>query len=370
MVGKTSKPQTITRRAALGALAASGPAALAAPALADQSAATIEWKMVTSWPKNLPGPGVTAQRICDRIETMSAGRIRVRLFAAGELVPALGVFDAVSSATAHMGHTASFFWQGKASASVFFTAIPFGLLPQEHITWIEQGGGQELWDELYAPFNIKPVMAGNTGVQMGGWFKREINSLDDLKGLKIRMPGLGGEVLRQLGATPLTLAPGDLYQALQTGAIDAAEFLGPWSDRAMGFQQVVKSYYAPGFHEPNGTGEALFNKTALEGLPDDLRAIVLEACRAENGRSLAESEWQNAGALKVLQEEDGVTVRFYPDDVLLEMRRVTDEVLETFAAKSPIGGRIHESFKAAKARLAPWSNVSVRRFLAARDGAV
>ncbi|WP_417685983.1 TRAP transporter substrate-binding protein [Roseibium sp.] len=359
---------SMTRRQALGLAAGAGAGMLAAPAVASDTTPAVEWKMVTSWPKNLPGPGVTAQRICDRIEQMSGGRMRVRLFAAGELVPALGVFDAVSSETAQMGHTASFFWQGKAPAAVFFTAIPFGLLPQEHITWIERGGGQELWDELYAPFNIKPVMAGNTGVQMGGWFNREINSLEDLKGLKIRMPGLGGEVLRRLGATPLTLPPGEIYQGLQSGVIDAAEFLGPWSDRAMGFQQIAKTYYAPGFHEPNGTGEALFNVGALEKLPEDLRAIVLEACRAENGRALAESDWENAGALQLLQEEDGVEIRFYPDEVLAALRDLSHKVLEEFAAKDPLSSRIHASYVAASKRLAPWSSVSVRRFLSARDG--
>lgn len=208
--------------------------------------------MVTSWPKNLPGPGVSAQRIADRIGLMSGGRLRVRLFAAGELVPALGVFDAVSAGTAQMAHTASFFWQGKIPASVYFTAIPFGLLPHEHITWIEQGGGQALWDELYAPFGLKPVMAGNTGVQMGGWYKRRITGLGDLTGLKIRMPGLGGEVMRRLGATPVSLPPGELFQALQSGVLDATEFLGPWSDRAMGFHKVASHYYSPAFMSRTG----------------------------------------------------------------------------------------------------------------------
>lgn len=367
---KKKDHETVSRRAALTAAAGGVLGTLAAPAVAHAQSATIEWKMATSWPKNLPGPGVTAQRICDRIGLMSGGRMQVRLFAAGELVPALGVFDAVSSATAHMGHTASFFWQGKIPASVFFTAIPFGLLPQEHITWIEQGGGQALWDELYAPFNIKAVMAGNTGVQMGGWFKGEVNSLEDLKGLKIRMPGLGGEVLRRLGAAPLTLPPGELYQALQSGLIDATEFLGPWSDRAMGFQQITKNYYAPGFHEPNGTGEALLNMAALDGLPEDLQAIVLEACKAENGRALAESEWQNAGALQSLQEEDGVQVKFYPDEVLTALRETSKVVLQDFAAEDPLTGRILESYLAARARLSPWSTVSVRRFLEARGQTV
>ncbi|WP_299817159.1 TRAP transporter substrate-binding protein [uncultured Roseibium sp.] len=365
--GSSNASKTINRRALLGASAAAGASVLAAPALAQENA-TLEWKMVTSWPKNLPGPGVTAQRIADRVGEMSGGRMRIRLYAAGELVPALGVFEAVAAGTAQMAHTASFFWQGKIPASVYFTAIPFGLLPHEHIAWIEQGGGQALWDELYAPFGLKPVMAGNTGVQMGGWYRREINSLADLKGLKIRMPGLGGEVMRRLGATPVSLPPGELFQALQTGVLDATEFLGPWSDRAMGFHKAAKSYYSPGFHEPNGTGEAIFNQVALDGLPEELRAIVLEACRAENGRALAESDWQNAGSLKLLQEEDGVTVRFYPEDVLVALRETAAVVLAEFAEKDPLSARIQESYTAALVRLAPWSDVAMRRFLTARDG--
>ncbi|MCK7614618.1 TRAP transporter substrate-binding protein [Roseibium sediminicola] len=364
---KTGRLQNVNRRAVLGASIAMGSSALAAPAIA-QGQGTLEWKLVTSWPKNLPGPGVTAQRIADRIQVMSGGRLTIRLFAAGELVPALGVFDAVSAGTAQMAHTASFFWQGKIPASVYFTAIPFGLLPHEHITWIEQGGGQALWDELYAPFGLKPVMAGNTGVQMGGWYKREITGLDDLTGLKIRMPGLGGEVMRRLGATPVSLPPGELFQALQSGVLDATEFLGPWSDRAMGFHKVAKTYYSPGFHEPNGTGEALFNKAALDSLPEDLRAIVLEACKAENGRALAESDWENAGSLQLLQEADGVTVLPYPDEVLAALRQTSAEVLAETAEKDPLAKRIYDSHQAARARLAPWSDVAMRRFMAARDG--
>ncbi|GAA0773690.1 TRAP transporter substrate-binding protein [Roseibium denhamense] len=358
----------VSRRGLLGGTAAAA-AALSAP-VAAQGDASIEWKMVTSWPKNLPGPGVTAQRIADQVGKMSGGRFRIRLYAAGELVPALGVFDAVSAGTAQMAHTASFFWQGKVPASVFFTAAPFGLLPNEHISWIEQGGGQELWDKLYAPFGIKPVMAGNTGVQMGGWYKKKLSGLEDLKGLKIRMPGLGGEVMRRLGATPVSLPPGELFQALQTGVLDATEFLGPWSDRSMGFQKAASFYYTPGFHEPNGTGEALFNETALNGLPEDLRTILLEACRAENGRALAESDWQNATSLQILQEKDGVEVVPYPDEIISALRTETKSVLEAFADSDPVSREIYESHAAARDRMAPWSDVAMRRFLAARDGSV
>lgn len=344
-----------------------GAGMLSAPALA-AGGTKVEWKLVTSWPKNLPGPGVSAQRIADQVARLSGGAFQIHLYAAGELVPALGVFDAVSAGTADMAHTASFFWQGKMPASVYFTAIPFGLLPHEHISWIEQGGGQALWDELYAPFGVKPVMAGNTGVQMGGWYKEPIHSLDDLRGLKIRMPGLGGEIMRRLGAAPVGLPPGELFQALSSGVLDATEFLGPWSDRAMGFHKVAKYYYTPGFHEPNGTGEALFNQAALDALPDDLRAILLEACRAENGRALAESDWQNAGSLKLLQDKDGVSVLPYPDAVMAALRKTAETVLAEFAESDPMAVRIFNSFQAARARLSPWSDVAMGRFLTARDG--
>ncbi|AXS41253.1 TRAP transporter substrate-binding protein [Breoghania sp. L-A4] len=343
-------------------------AGLAAPAIAQSGdeQPVIEWKMVTSWPKNLPGPGVTAQRIADNIGLLSGGRMRVRLYAAGELVPALEVFDAVSSGTAQLGHSASFFWQGKMPAAAFFTAVPFGLTPLEHMMWIEQGGGQEVWDTLYAPFGVKPFMGGNTGFQMGGWFNKEINTLDDIEGLKIRMPGLGGEVMRKLGATPVSLPPSEILTALQTGVIDAAEFLGPWSDLAMGFHKATKLYYGPGFHEPNGTGEALVNGNAFEGLPEDLKAIVEHVFRAENALALSESEWMNAGQLLELTDTYGVTVKSYPDVVLKAARMAADEVLATFAEKDPASQAVYESFKAARERIAPWSKISQQAFLSAR----
>ena len=184
------------------------------------------WRMVTSWPKNLPGPGVTAQRLADRIGQVTGGQIKVELYAAGELVSGLEVLDAVSNGTAQLGHTASFFWTGKMRAAAFFTTVPFGLTPLEHIAWIEHGGGQALWDELYTPFGVKPFMAGNSGMQMGGWLKRKVSSLEDLKGLKFRIPGLGGQMMARLGVVPVLLAPSQILPNLQSGTIDGTEFLG------------------------------------------------------------------------------------------------------------------------------------------------
>ena len=355
----------LSRRAALGVTATGlAGAALARPAIASN---TIEWKMVTSWPKNLPGPGVTAERVAKRIAALTDGRLRIKIYAAGELVPPLEVFDAVANGAAEMAHTAALFWQGKMPAAALFTAGPFGLTPLEHIAWIEHGGGQALWDKLYEPFGIKPLMAGNTGFQMGGWFRREINSIEDVKGLKIRMPGLGGEILRRLGATPVSLPPGEIFNALQTGVVDAAEFLGPWSDSALGFHKITKLYYAPGYHEPNGTGEALFSRAAFDVLSDDLKAAVKHACATENIFALTEAEWNNGAALSVLQKEHGVEVRYYPDDFLAQALTISDQVLDDLAARNAISGDIVESFRAARQRQARWSRISQARFLAARD---
>lgn len=355
----------ITRRQSLLSLFGIGAASgLAKTASADE---VIKWKMVTSWPKNLPGPGVTAQLLADTINKLSGGRLQVKLFAAGELVPPLEVFTAVSNGTAEIAHTAPLFWAGKFPAAPLFTAGPFGLTPIEHITWITKGGGQALWDELYASSGIKPYMAGNTGYQMGGWFKKEIKSVGDFKGLKIRMPGLGGLVVQKMGAVPVGLAPGEIFTSLQTGVIDATEFLGPFSDRAMGFHKVAKNYYFPGFHEPNGTGEALVSIKAMNALPQDLQEIVARACEWVNIVSLADAEWENATALKALIAEDGVILREYPEDVIEAAKSATSEVLLELAAHDEITKRIVESYQGAAEHLGEWSKASVKSFLSVRD---
>ena len=355
------------RRAFLKAVAAGATTAgLAAPHVVRAGTEVMELRMVTSWPKHLPGPGVSAERLARDMGTLSGGRLRVKVLAAGELVGALAVFDAVQGGTAEMAHTASLFWSGKMPAAPLFTAGPFGLTPLEHRAWLEQGGGQQLWDELYGSFGIKPFMCGNTGPSMGGWFRRPIRSLDDLKGLKMRMPGLGGEILRRLGGTPVSLPPGDIQQALMSGAIDATEFLGPFSDMALGFYKVVKVYHYPGFHEPNGAGELLIARKVWEKMNEELRRVIAVACSAEAARSLAEHTWRNARALKVLKEKHGVQVLPYPADVLRAARKVADEVLADLAARDAMSAKIVHSWLAARDHLAAWSDVSLQSFLAAR----
>lgn len=352
---------TLSRRKFLTTSAAGAAATtIGAPAIAK---GITEWRMVTSWPKNSPGPGMTAQRLADRITAMSDGRLKVTLYAAGELVPALEVFDAVSAGNAEMAHTAALFWQGKMKASFFYTSVPFGLTAEEHCAWIYHGGGQALWDELYAPFGIKPFMAGNTGMQMGGWFSREITALDDLKGIKQRVVGVGGEIMRRMGVSPVVLAPGEIYGALQSGLVDAAEFLGPWTDTAFGFYKVAPYYYWPGFNKPNGTGEALVNKAALDRLPPDLKAVVENAVQAENSFALAESDWENARALQRLSQDYGVKLRQFPEDVLAEARRLAPQALDDRMEGDELGQRILASYREAIDLCRDWGRVGRQAFL-------
>jgi TRAP-type mannitol/chloroaromatic compound transport system substrate-binding protein len=355
-----------TRLARRRFLAAGAAAPLMAPAVLRAQERHV-WRMVTSWPKRLPGPGMSAERVASRIAAMSAGRLTVEVFAAGEIVPALEVLDAVGARVAQMGHTASFYWSGKMPASVFFTTVPFGLPPWEHAAWIELGGGQALWDELYEPFGVKPFAGGNSGMQMGGWFKREISGRADLQGLKLRIAGLGGEVLARLGALPQLTPPAEIYPALQNGVVDGAEFLGPWSDSALALYRIAPFYYWPGFTKPNGTGECLINLDEWRALPDDLKAIVAHACQAEHSFAYFESEWENAKALEQLVGEHDVKLRRWPDDVLAAARQVSDEILAEFEAMGDLERRIHRSFQAARDQVERWSEISAEAFLAARN---
>ncbi|HZP76330.1 MAG TPA: TRAP transporter substrate-binding protein [Pseudolabrys sp.] len=353
-----------TRRNLLVAGAAGVLGTVAAPAIA--RAATTKWRMVTSWPRRLPGPGMSAERVADRIRTLSGGRLDIAVFAAGEVVPAFEVLDAVGNGVADLGHTAAFYWQGKMPAAAFFTTVPFGLTPNEHVAWIDAAGGQSLWDELYAPFGVKPFMAGNTGVCMGGWFRREIKSLADVRGLKLRSLGLGGEVYRRLGATPQTTPPAEILVSLQSGVIDGAEFVGPGSDIALGFYRVAPFYYYPGFNKPNGTGECIVSRKAWDALDGELKAIVAHACASEANYALAEMERLNAEALAALTGEHHVQLRAFPGDLITAARKQAMDVLGELAGRSDIARKIHDSYKGFGERTASWSRISIQGVLEAR----
>ncbi|MGQ7960279.1 TRAP transporter substrate-binding protein [Pseudomonas sp. SP16.1] len=320
-------------------------------------AQTYQWKMVTAWPKNYPGLGTAAERLAERVKTMSDGRLTIKVYAGGELVPPLEVFDAVSRGTAELGHGAAYYWKGKVSTAQFFTSVPFGLSTQEMNAWLSKGGGQALWDEAYAPYGVKPFVVGNTGMQMGGWFNKEINSLDDLKGLKIRTPGLGGEVLTKLGAITVNIPGGEVFTALQTGAIDATDWVSPYNDQAFGLQQAAKYYDYPGWQEPQAVLELLVNQKALDSLPADLQAILTEAARAASQDMLDDYVYHNALALDQLKK-GGTLLKRFPDEVLDAMQREADVVLGELAAQSELNGRIWASMKAFQALAAPMHSVS------------
>lgn len=326
-----------------------------------------KWKLVTSWPKNFPGLGTTPEKFADMVKDMSGGRLQIKVYGAGQLVPALEVFDAVSRGTAQMGHSGAYYWKGKAPSSQFFTTVPFGLTAQEMHGWIHYGGGLELWEEVYAPFNLIPLAGGNAGVQMGGWFNKEINSLKDLEGLKMRIPGLGGEVLQRAGGTPVTLPGAELFTALQTGAIDATEWVGPYNDLAFGLHKAAKYYYYPGWHEPGSMMEYTVNTEAFASLPKDLQAIVKVAARAANQDMLDEYTARNNQALKDLVEKHGVQLRPFPKEVLQKLQGLSVEVLEELAAKDPMSKKVYESYKAYRDNVVEYHKISEQAYLNARD---
>jgi TRAP-type mannitol/chloroaromatic compound transport system substrate-binding protein len=332
--------------AAIGLVGCKDDKAGSEPAAASAAPAqTFHWKMVTAWPKNYPGLGTAAERLADRINAMSAGRLTVKVYAAGELVPALEVFDAVSRGTAEMGHGTPYYWKGKVPAAQFFSSVPFGLSTLEMNAWLSHGGGQALWDETYAPFGVKPLSAGNTTMQMGGWFNKEINTLADIQGLKIRMPGLGGEVWSKLGAITVNLPGGEIFTSLQTGAIDATDWVSPYNDLAFGLHQAAKYYYFPGWQEPQAVVESMVNQKAFDALPADLQAIVVEAARASTLDMMDDYVFNNAKALQNLKDH-GVQFKRFPDEVLQAMRQQSEEVLDALAAENDLNARILASQRA------------------------
>lgn len=325
------------------------------------------WKLVTTWPKNFPGLGRAPEHFAKEVAVMSGGRLKIKVYGAGELVPALGVFSAVSEGAAQMGHGAAYYWKGKIPAAQFFTAVPFGLNAQEMNGWLHHGGGLELWQALYEPFNLIPLAGGSTGVQMAGWFNKPIHSVKDLKGLKMRIPGIGGEVLSRAGGTAVTIPGGELYTALQTGVIDATEWVGPYNDLAFGFHRVAEYYYYPGWHEPGSMMEFIINKKAYEQLPKDLQEIVRVAARAANQDMLDEYTARNNRALKELVEEHGVKVRRLPDEVLSHLKTINAEILRETAAQDPEFDRVYQAFKAFEQDVKAYHQISEEAYYQARE---
>lgn len=332
------KRRAFLSTAGVGAAAAT----LAAPAIAQD---VRRWRMVSAWPRNLPGPGVAAQMLADRITALSGGRIEVELFAAGEIVPGPGVFDAVAEGTAEIYHAVPAYWGSKSKGILLFGSQPLGLTAIEQHGWLLHGGGQALYDEMYGRFGLKPFLCGNSGPQWAGWFRQEVESVDDLRGLRYRTTGLNSEVMARLGVAVEAMAGPAMFQALQSGALDAGEFIGPWSDSALGLQQIAKLYYAPGVGEPSSAEECAVNLAAWDELPDDLKQAVAYAAESLYNPVLTEYNTNHALALRELVGQHGVEVRAWPEDVVVAMGNAMGEVIgELRADDDELVRRITESF--------------------------
>ena len=331
------------------------------------TAEQIKWKLVTTWPKGLPGLGSAPENFARRVQEMSNGRLSIRVYGAGEVVPPFEVFDAVSQGVAEMGHGASYYWKGKIPSSVFYTAVPFGMTAQEMNGWLHYGGGLELWRELYAPFGVRPFAGGSTGVQMAGWFNRELKSAEDLNGLKMRIPGLAGEVFTASGGTSVRLAGGEIYTSMQTGVIDAVEWVGPYNDRTLGLMEVAEYYYYPGWHEPGAMLEFTVNQAAFDRLPADLQAIVEGAARATNQDMLDEFTARNNSSLTSLLEEYETKLRPLPDDVMDILHSNAVIALDKLKEDDPMAAKISASYEDFLDGVRTYHEISERAYLNARD---
>ena len=347
-------------------LVACGPedSATNAPSSTIDNNKTFQWKMVTTWPPGFPVLQEGAERFADNVKAMSNGRLNIKVYAGGELIPPLQTFDAVSQGTVEMGHGSAYYWAGKVPEAQFFSTVPFGMTARGMNAWLYDGGGLELWREIYKPFHVVPFPLGNTGVQMGGWFNKEINSLDDIKGLKMRIPGLGGKVFAKAGGNPVLLAGSEVYTALERNTIDATEWIGPYHDQRLGLYRAADHYYYPGWHEPGTVLELTINERAWMSLPEDLQAIVSTAAQAENLRMFSEMEQKNMSALQELRDRKNVQIHRFPDDVLAKLKTLTDETLQEEAEKTPKFKRVFDAYQQFRQQNDDWSAISENAYLA------
>ncbi len=328
------------------------------------------WKLALFVPLGFEiwGPGV--QRFAENARILSRGQLNISVKGAGEIVPSMQIFDAVKDGDIEMGHAASYFWDGKdpnLRASVYYTSVPFGMTATGTYAWLNAGGGQELWDEMYAPFNLKPLPLGNTGVQAGGWFRKPIKTIEDLQGIKMRMPGLGGKVLTRAGGIAQTLPGQEIYLALESGRIDATEWIGPYHDFKRGFQAVAPYYYTGGWHEPGSVLELLINKKKWDALPQHLQYIINMACvEADRWMSLQWAKWDSEYYEK-LKKDPKIHVADYPANIAKELKKFSDELKAEIRDSSDIAKRVHESYHGFQGLYQAYHNASELAFVRGRD---
>ncbi len=322
----------------------------------------LRWKMTTTWPPNFPVIGEVAEKYAEWVGELSNGQIQIKVYGGGELVPPLEAFDAVSQGVIEMGCGVSYYWAGKTPAAQFFAAVPFGMNSQQLTSWLEVGGGYELWKKTYAPFNLVPFLGGNTGVQMGGWFNKEINSVEDFKGLKMRLPGIGGKVLEKAGGAAVLVAGSEIYTSLERGVIDATEWIGPYHDYKMGFHKIAKYYYTPGWHETGSQLEFFINKTLYDRLPPHLQAVLEAASKRAQVWVLAEFDKQNGIFLDKLVNEEQVEIRQFSKETMDALRVYTEEAIQEMIGDDPWSKKVYESYKQYQARIAKWSTVTEKAY--------
>ncbi|GAB5457451.1 MAG: TRAP transporter substrate-binding protein [Henriciella sp.] len=367
----------IDRRKLLGA-ATLGTAGLAAAACgqstsspdggaAVQTRRKTRLNMTTTWPKDLPGLGAAATRLAERVNVLSEGQMEIKVYAAGEVVPAFEAFDEVASGNMDIYHGAEYYWQSKSKAFNFFTAVPMGMTSAEIMGWIDFGGGQQLWEELSGQHGVIAFQGANTGHQMGGWYKREVNSLDDFNGLKVRIPGLGGDVVRALGGAAEALPGPDIYQALQTGRIDATEWVGPWNDYFLGFHREAKYLYGPGFHEPGSVLSVGMNRQKWDSLTQIEQAIFRSACNEVNSYSIGEFAYQNGVYLEKLVNEENIELRRFPDDVMARVQEISADVRSDAGSDGELEARIYASFEDSLKKSRGWASISDAPYMASRE---
>lgn len=335
--------RSFVRKAGVAGASAVGLSTVAAPAIAQNK---ITWRMVTSWPKNFPGLGVGAERLAKRITDATNGELTIQVFAAGELVPPLKVLDTVIDGGAEMHHSAAYYWQNKSAGLSFFTGVPFGMTSRELSAWVRFMGGQQIWDEIYDKFGVMGFLSGDTGTQAGGWFAKELKGIEDVKGLRFRTPGMGGQVWAKMGAAVTNMAAGEIFQALQSGTLDAAEFVGPYNDLALGFHRVRKVYYTSSFIEPGLATEVVVNKSKFMALPKRLQDIVRDVCQAEYDQVAADFYANDPRALDTLVKQHGVqAISSFPESILRAGAAASTELLTALRDdKDPLVKKTAESF--------------------------
>ena len=318
----------------------------------------FHWKMVTTWPANFTIFQEGAENFANDVRIMSRGRLDIHVYAGGELVPPLQVFDAVSQGAVEMGHGSPYYWAGKVPEAQFFSSVPFGMTARGMNAWLYYGGGLDLWREVYAPYSVVPFPMGNTGMQMGGWFNKKIESLDDIRGLRMRIPGLGGKVLERAGGNPVLMAGSEIYTALERGIIDATEWVGPFHDLRLGLNRAAKYYYYPGWHEPGTMFELIVNQNKWNELPDDLKQIIDVAAAAVSEKIYAQMEYYNQAALEQIRANKNIELLEFPRDVLDELQRLTKITLEEEAAASPAFQKVYAAYTSFDEHYSDWSNLT------------